>query len=301
MDRYHEMVVFQAVAESLSLAAASRRLSLSVPTVMRAVADLESRLGVVLITRSTRGVKLTDVGARFDVNCSRIIHDVNAAEVRANGMHVEARGNLRVLMPLLFSSKVMSPILIDYMNLYPDVMVFAQYHDRFPNMHVEGLDVAVLIGDLPSSSLVALKVGNVRYAVGASPAYLSAHGEPQHPADIGTHRIIHPNFITGLGEWKFQIDNEVQGVKFRPRMVCATVQTSIEAASHGAGLTRCLSYQLYDYFESGSLKRLLTDYELPTMPVHLVYSGGRKASARVRSFVDFAVTYLRQHPALSRD
>ncbi|MDB6144884.1 MAG: putative Transcriptional regulator, LysR family [Pseudomonas sp.] len=301
MDRYHEMVVFQAVAESLSLASAARRLSLSVPTVMRAVADLESRLGVMLLTRSTRGVKLTDAGTRFVADCSHIIQEVNAAQVRANGMHVEPRGNLRLLMPLLFSRQFISPILIDYLDLYPDVMIFAQYHDRFPNMHEEGLDIAVLIGDLPSSALVAIKVGNVRHAVCASPAYLAAHGEPKIPADISGHHIVHSGFNAGLTDWKFQLEDEVQTVKFRPRMICATVQASIEAASHGAGLTRCLSYQLYDCFERGSLKRLLTAYELPAMPVHLVYRGGRKAPARVRSFVDFAVAYLRQHPALSRD
>lgn len=301
MDRYHEMVVFQAVAESLSLAAAARRLSLSVPTVMRATAELESRLGVVLLTRSTRGVKLTDAGTRFVGDCSRILQKVNAAEVRANGLHVQPRGNLRLLMPLLFSRTVMSPILVDYLNLYPDVMVFADYHDRFPNMHEEGLDVAVLIGDLPDSALVAIKVGNVRHAVCGGPTYLAVHGEPRIPAEITGHRIVHPSFNTGLSEWKFQLENEVHAVKFRPRLTCATVQASIEAASHGAGLTRCLSYQLYDYFERGSLKRLLTPYELPAMPVHLVYRGGRKASARVRGFVDFAVAYLREHPALSRD
>lgn len=301
MDRYHEMVVFQAVAESLSLAAAARRLSLSVPTVMRATADLESRLGVMLLTRSTRGVKLTDMGVRFLADCSRIIQEVNAAEVRANGLHVQPRGNLTLLMPLLFSRQVMSPILIDYLNLYPDVMIFAQYHDRFPNMHEEGLDVAVLIGDLPSSALVAIKVGNVRYAVCGSPAYLAAHGEPRLPADISKHRIVHPYFGGGLVEWRFEEDKQPLAVKFRPRLHCTTVQTAIAAAAHGAGLTRCLSYQLYDYFQQGSLQRVLSAYELPPMPVHLVYRGGRKASARVRSFVDFAVAYLRQHPALSRD
>lgn len=301
MDRYHEMVVFQAVADSLSLAAAARRLSLSVPTVMRATADLESRLGVMLLTRSTRGVKLTDIGAQFLADCSRIIQEVNAAEVRANGLHVQPRGNLTLLMPLLFSRQVMSPILIDYLNLYPDVMIYSQYHDRFPNMHEEGLDVAVLIGDLPSSALVAIKVGNVRYAVCGSPAYLAEHGEPRIPADISEHRIVHPHFGSGLVEWKFEEDKQPLAVKFRPRLHCTTVQTAIDAAAHGAGLTRCLSYQLYDYFQQGSLQRVLSAYELSPMPVHLVYRGGRKASARVRSFVDFAVAYLRQHPALSRD
>ncbi|MGV8917220.1 MAG: LysR substrate-binding domain-containing protein [Pseudomonas sp.] len=301
MDRYHEMVVFQAVAESLSLAAAARRLNLSVPTVMRATAELESRLGVVLLSRSTRGVKLTEAGARFVDDCSRIIQEVNAAEVRANGMHVQARGNLSVLMPLLFSRKSMAPILVDYLKLFPEVLIFAQYHDRFPNMHEEGLDVAVLIGDLPSSALIAIKVGHVRHAVSASPTYLAAHGEPDQPADIVRHHIVHSYFSGGANEWKFQQQGEVQSLNFRPRISCASIQTAIEAAMHGAGLTRCLSYQLYDYFEDGSLCRVLTDYELPAMPVHVVYRGGRKASARVRSFVDFAVAYLRQHPALARE
>ncbi|MGV8920944.1 MAG: LysR family transcriptional regulator [Pseudomonas sp.] len=262
MDRYHEMVVFQAVAESLSMAAAAQRLNLSVPTVMRATTELESRLGVVLLTRSTRGVRLTEAGTRF-------VDD--------------------------------SPILVDYLTLFPEVMISAQYHDRFPNMHEDGLDVAVLIGDLPSSTLVAIKVGNVRHAVCDSPAYLSTHGEPRKPADIAQHCIAYACFGGTLSEWKFQGQGEVQSLRFRPRMSCANIQTAIEAAVCGAGLTRCLSYQLHEYFENSSLRRVLTDYELPPMPVHVVYIGGRKASVRVRSFVDFAVSYLRQHPALARE
>jgi len=301
MDRYHEMVIFQAVAESLSLAAAARRLSLSIPTVARATAELESRLGTVLLTRSTRGVRLTEAGDRFASDCSRIIQEVNEAEVHANDLHVQPRGNLRVLMPLLFSQKVMSPILTDFLGLFPEVMIYAHYHDRFPNMHEDGLDVAVLIGDLPSSALVAIKVGNVRHAVCASPGYLAAHGEPKKPVDISQHRIVHACANAGMTQWKFQDRGEVQSIKFRPRMTCASIQGSIEAAAHGAGLTRCLSYQSYDYFQSGRLSRLLSHYELPALPVHVVFREGRKASARVRRFVDFAVTYLRQHPALSRD
>ncbi|WP_397452251.1 LysR family transcriptional regulator [Pseudomonas sp. NA-150] len=300
MDRYHEMVVFQAVAESLSLAAAARRLKLSVPTVMRAMAELESRLGVVLLTRSTRGARLTETGTRFVDDCARIIQEVNAAEVRANGMHVQPRGHLSVLMPLPFSREGLAPILVDYLKLFPEVLVYAQYHDRFPNMHEDGLDVAVLIGDLPNSALIAIKVGTVRHAVCASPAYLAAHGEPEQPADIARHHIVHSYFEGGLNEWTFQAQGELRSQRFRPRMSCASIQTAIEAAVHGAGLTRCLSYQLHDYFASGRLRRVLTDYELPSMPVHVVYRGGRKASARVRSFVDFAVAYLRQHPALAQ-
>ncbi|RON57554.1 LysR family transcriptional regulator [Pseudomonas frederiksbergensis] len=301
MDRYHEMQMFEALSEHPSLASAARRLDVSGPTVVRAIARLEARLGVALLVRSTRGVALTEAGAAFMVDCSRILKEIEEAEASAKGLHVEAQGNLKVMLPLLFSRYVMTSMLANYMSMYPAVRVFAQYHDRFPNMNEDGLDVAVLVGNLPNSSLIARPVGYVRSIVCASPVYLARQGEPQVPEDLRHHRLVATHAYRDKVQWDFQQEGELNPIKAHTRLSCATVQAAIDATAHGAGLMRCLSYPLYDYLKSGQLRRVLQAYELPALPVHVVYREGRKASMRVRSFVDFIVDGLREHPAMRAD
>ena len=301
MDRFHEMLMFEALSERPSLAAAARRLNVSGPTVARAIARLETRLGVPLLQRSTRGVSLTASGAAFMADCSRILKEIEDAEASAKGLHVQAQGNLTVLLPLLFSRYVMTPLLADYMEVYPEVKVLAQYHDRFPNMNEDGLDVAVLVGHLPSSSLIARPVGYVRSIVCGSPAYLEAQGVPAEPEDLKRHRLIGIQAYREKINWDFSRQGVQNTLKARSRVNCTTVQAAIDAAAHGAGLTRCLSYPAYDYLNGGRLNRVLQPFELPALPVHVVYREGRRASMRVRSFVDYIVEGLREHPALLPD
>ena len=299
MDRHHEMRVFQAVVADLSLAAAARRLQLSAPTVTRAVAALEQRLGVALLERSTRGVTLTAAGERFANDCQRILLEVDEAEASACGLHAQPRGQLKLAMPLLFGQQLLTPILLDYLNAYPDVQVFAHYLDRPPNLHEEGVDVAVQVGHLADSSLFALRVGSIRRLVCASPAYLAECGVPEQPADLARHRLVHSSADARLPEWRFQQPDGLFTLSFRPRLSCATNQAAIAAACRDAGLIRCMSYQVHELLEQGSLRPVLRDFEPAALPVHIVYREGRKAAARVRSFVDFAVARLREHPALS--
>ena len=301
MDRFHEMLMFEALSERPSLAAAARRLNVSGPTVVRAIARLEMRLGVPLLQRSTRGVSLTESGVVFMADCSRILKEIEDAEASAKGLHVQAQGNLTVLLPLLFSRYVMTPLLANYMEFYPEVTVFAHYHDRFPNMNEEGLDVAVLVGNLPSSSLIARPVGYVRTIVCASPTYLEAHGVPAEPEDLKSHRLIGIQAYREKINWDFSRQGVPSTIKARSRVSCTTVQAAIDAAAYGAGLTRCLSYPAYDYLNDGRLHRVLQPFELPALPVHVVYREGRRASMKVRSFVDHIVEGLREHPAMLPD
>lgn len=298
MDRHHEMRIFQAVASDLSLAAAARRLNISAPTVTRAMASLEQRLATPLLQRSTRGVSLTAAGERFASDCQRILQEVNEAEASACGRHAEPGGHLNLAMPLLFGQLIMTATLLDYLHAYPQVDIFAQYLDRFPNLHEEGIDVAVLLGALPDSSLFALKVGSIRRVVCASPAYLQRHGTPVHPQELLNQQIIHSSADTRLPEWRFQDQGSPLNVSLRPRLSCATNQAAIVAACRDGGLIRCMSYQVHELLEQGHLCTLLQTYEPPPVPVFLVYREGRKAAARVRSFVDFAGRRLREHAAL---
>jgi DNA-binding transcriptional LysR family regulator len=285
MERFRDMQLFAALAGQPSLAAAARAAQVSGPTLIRAVARLEARLRVPLLTRSTRGVSLTDVGHAYLDDCLHLLAAVDAAEASAKGMHVQAQGNLRVFLPLLFSCYVMAPVLASYLDRYPEVRLAAHYHDYYPNLHEEGLDVAILVGELPSSSLIARPVGQVRQMLCASPGYLAAHGEPLHPQDLKHHRLI------------AQVDWAFQGHEFKARLGCTTVQGAINAAVGGAGLVRCLSYPVHEHLLGGQLRRVLPAYEQPPLPIHVVYREGRNAPMRVRSFVEHCVTALRAHPA----
>lgn len=290
MERYRDMQLFAALAEHPSLASAARGAQVSGPTLMRAVARLEARLRVPLLQRSTRGVRLTEAGRAFMADCVRLLAAVDTAEASAKGLHVQAQGNLQVFLPFLFSRYVMAPVLASYLDAYPDVRLVARYHDYYPNLHEEGLDVAILVGELPNSSLIARPVGRVRHILCASPDYLAVHGEPRHPGDLKHHRLI---ASADQVSWDFQ---DCQ-LKARARLSCTTVQGAINAAVHGAGLIRCLSYPVHEHLCSGQLRRVLLDFELPPLPVHVVYREGRNAPMRVRSFVDHCVAALRGHPA----
>ncbi|WP_419793722.1 LysR family transcriptional regulator [Pseudomonas palleroniana] len=290
MERYRDMQLFAALAGHTSLAAAARATCVSGPTLVRAVARLEARLRVPLLLRSTQGVRLTDAGQAYLADCVRLLAAVDAAEASAKGLQTQAQGNLRVFLPFLFSRYVMAPVLAAYMERYPDVRLKACYHDYYPNLHEEGLDVAILVGHLPNSSLIARSVGQVRHILCASPDYLATHGEPQHPDDLKQHRLI-------AGGDQVAWDFHGYQLKARARLGCTTVQGAINAAVHGAGLIRCLSYPAHEHLRSGQLRRVLVGYEQPPLPVQVVYREGRNAPMRVRSFVEHCVAQLREHPA----
>ncbi|UNM17940.1 LysR family transcriptional regulator [Pseudomonas sp. ArH3a] len=290
MERYRDMQLFAALAGQPSLASAARHAQVSGPTLARAIARLEARLHVPLLLRTTQGVSLTEAGNAYMTDCVRLLAAVDAAEASAKGLHVQPQGNLQVFLPVLFSRYVMAPVLAAYMARYPDVRLVARYHDYYPNLHEEGLDVAVLVGELPSSSLIARSVGQVRPILCASPGYLATHGEPMHPDDLKRHHLI---ANADRVHWDFQ----GYSLKTRARLSCATVQGTINAAVHGAGLIRCLSYPVHEHRVSGQLRRVLPAFEGPPLPVHVVYREGRNAPMRVRSFVDHCVAALREHPA----
>ncbi|MBN2994246.1 LysR family transcriptional regulator, partial [Pseudomonas cedrina subsp. fulgida] len=279
MERYRDMQLFAALAGQPSLASAARGAQVSGPTLVRAVARLEARLRVRLLERSTRGVSLTDAGSAYLADCVRLLAAVDAAEASAKGLHVQAQGNLRVFLPFLFSRYVMAPVLASYLERYPDVRLVVHYHDYYPNLHEEGIDVAILVGALPDSSLIARRVGQVRPILCASPGYLAAHGEPRQPQDLRQHRLI---ASADQVHWDFQ----GYSLKTRARLGCATVQGAINAAVQGAGLIRCLSYPVHEHLQNGQLRRVLAAYESPPLPVQVVYRDGRNAPMRVRSFVD---------------
>jgi DNA-binding transcriptional LysR family regulator len=293
VDRLEAMQVFVTVAEKQSFAAAARKLQLSPARVTRAVASLEQRCGARLLHRTTRVVRLTDVGANYLLQCRRILSDVEAAETSAASSQGELHGQVSVTAPVLFGRLHVTPVLLAFLKLHPRVGLRALFHDGVVDLVEQNVDVAVRIAHLPASNLRAIRVGSVRRVVCAAPSYLRSHGTPTHPRDLREHELIS---FSGLGEpraWSFQIDGKLETVALRPRLMVNSVDLALDAARSGHGLAQVLSYQVADAPRQPRLRLVLTDFEGPVVPVHVVHVEGRRASTRVRALVDFTVERLR--------
>ncbi len=298
MSRYRQMAIFAAVAQTGSLAAAARHLELSPATIMRTVAALEARLSATLLLRSPRGVSLSVVGEQFATRCRQILEETAAAERSAAGLHSDAAGHLSVAMPLLMVHQVFTPIALDYLQAFADVQLLTQTREQLPRLLEEGIDVALVVGHLPSSSEFAVAVGHVRPMMCAAPGYLARRGHPSSAEDLRAHQTILASASGHGSEWRLH-GNPTRSIRTTPVLTCTTQQGAIQAAVSGLGLIRCLSYEVHHELQAGLLQPVLQAYPAPQLPVHLIYREGRKACARVRSFIDFAVPRLRAHPALT--
>ena len=292
MDRLHQMNVFVAVAEEAGFAAGARRLQMSPPAVTRTVAALEERLGVKLFNRTTRYVRATDAGVRYLADARIILAAADNADQAAAGINADPRGHLAVTAPSLFGRMFVIPGIIDYLQRYPGTEVSAIFLDRVVNLLEEGLDVGVRIGELPDSSMRAIRVGSVRLVVCAATAYLEEHGLPQRPEDLLEHPVVASSAGSDFHNWRFAGPNK-RPLPIEPRLKVTTNDAAIEAVVHGFGITRLLSYQIAPYLANGELKVLLPDYEPAPRPVHILHREGRYASARIRTFVDLLAEQLR--------
>lgn len=298
MDRLEEMAVFIAVADQGGFAAASRQLNLSAATVTRAVAALEQAIGAELFVRTTRHVRLTDAGERYLADCRRILQHLDEAEAQAAGAHRAPQGNLVVAAPILFGQRLLVPLLVEFLQAHPAVSARALLVDRPVQLSEEGVDCAFRMGELPDSSLIATPIGHIRRIVCASPAYLAAHGVPQHPRQIPDHALV-VSAADGRGDrWRFEEGGQALDVAIAPRLVVSTNEAAISAALAGWGLTRVMSYQVNAELQRGELQRVLQAYEARPLPVWLVNTEGRRAAAKLRRFIEFATERLRGHPAL---
>jgi DNA-binding transcriptional LysR family regulator len=299
MDRFHLINVFVAVVDCQGLAGAARKLNLSPPAVTRAINELEAHLGLRLLTRTTRSVRATDVGERYVQDCRRILAEMLEADESVSGMHSAPRGRLTVTAPMLFGNLFVTPIVTEYLSRYPDVSASCLFLDRVVNLLDEGVDVAVRIGELPDSSMQAIRVGQVRRVICASPDYLARQGIPTTPDDLQEHTIISASSVTPNPEWKLMDKGELRSIRLQARMITTTNDSAVHAAVTGFGLTRLLSYQVAEHLRSGRLKTVLPDFEPAALPIHVVHREGRQAPQRVRAFLDLAIERLRQDAMLN--
>jgi len=295
MDRIDAMKVFVAALDEGSLAGAGRKLGKSAAAVSRAIAFLEEHVGAALLHRTTRSIRLSETGKRYATACRRILIDLEEADMVAAGEHSAPRGTLTVTAPVAAGEDLVRPIIEAFMDKYPAVSARLHLLDRPANLIDEGIDVALRLAHLADSSLVAIRVGEVRRVVAASPKYLAQHPPIVDPADLAQHRVIAMTHF-GLDSWTFPPpdgSSVPRAIALAPRLVVNSIRAAVASAVEGRGVTRMFSYHVAREVAAGQLQVLLADAEYPALPVHLVSPQGRLQVPKVRAFVDFAVPRLR--------
>jgi DNA-binding transcriptional LysR family regulator len=278
---------------------------MSPPAVTRAIAALEDTLGIKLLTRTTRYVRITEAGARYLEDTRRILAAVEQANEAAIGINAEPKGHLTVTAPVLFGQKYVMPGVVEYLNTYPETQVDAVFLDRVVNLLEEGFDVGIRIGQLPDSTLHAKTVGEVRLVLVASPEYLARYDIPQTPEELKQHTLIASSAGNMTHDWQFSQQKQKgkqkdkQTIRIQPRLTVTSNQAAIDAAKAGLGIARLISYQVADELKDVRLKTILSDYQLPAMPVHIIHREGRMASSTVRCFIDLMAQRLREDKTLN--
>ena len=295
MDRIDAMQAFVAVADLRGFAPAARKLGLSPSGVTRLIAALEDRLGARLLQRTTRSVTLTDIGTRYLERARRILADIEEAEGSAQDERSRPSGRLVVSAPVGFGRLHVSPVMSAYLKRYSEVSAELRLTDRTVNLVEDGVDLAVRIGHLADSSLVARLVGEMRRIVVASNEYLKRRGEPNTPEAIASHETIQFGAMTTSPDWRFVEGGREMRVACTPRFATNSADAAIQYAEQGGGLTRVLAYQAAEAIKGGRLRVVLAKFEQPPLPIHIVYPTSRLLSAKVRTFIDLVTDITDWH------
>lgn len=294
MDRLEAMEVLLQVVEQGNLSAAGRKLGVPLTTVSRKISDLERHLGARLMVRSNRHITLTEAGEAFVLACKRILGDVAEAEQAASGAFSAARGDLAITAPLVFGRLHVLPVVAEFLRLYPDINIRLTLADRLLHLQDDHVDLAFRIGALPDSGLMAMKVGEVRRVVCASPDYLEGYGTPIEPSYLSRHQCVTFSGLDSPDRWAFNVRGKDKSAPIKSRLVVNTAEAAIDAAIAGLGLTRVLSYQIAAAQGSGHLVTVLKQYEPAAVPINLVFDGLGALPLKLRAFLDFAAQRLRE-------
>jgi DNA-binding transcriptional LysR family regulator len=293
MNRLDAMSIFIAVADAGSLTAAARRLGMPLATVSRKLAELESHLNTRLLHRTTRQLSLTEAGSSYEAACRRILEDIGEAERAATGENAAPKGELVVTAPVVFGRLHVVPVIAEFLAHYPEINISLMLTDRVVHLMEEHGDVALRIGDLPDSSLMATQVGKVRRVVCASPSYLSNRGIPTTPDDLVGHDCITFEVLESKRAWVFGSGRAQVSVPVRARLAVNTAEAAIAASALGVGLIRVLSYQVEDAVRGDALRVVLESFESEPLPVSLVHKGQTPLPLKLRAFLDFVAPRLR--------
>jgi DNA-binding transcriptional LysR family regulator len=288
MDRFADLQTFVRIVTSGSLSGAAEHLDVAKSAVSRRLAELEQRLGVQLVRRTTRRLSLTASGQAFYDRCVRILADLEEAEQDVLQAHAALRGRLRVALPLSFGLLHLAPAIQDFMALHPDVEFDLDFNDRQVDLLQEGFDVAIRIAQLPDSSLMARRIAPIHQVVCASPAYFARHGRPQHPAELAQHVCLAYSNLANPGTWSYQEPGgHSAAVKIPIRLKSNNGDFLTRAALAGQGIVMQPSFFVYQMLASGALMAVLTQFHWPEINAYALYPATRHLSTRVRAFVDF--------------
>ena len=294
MDRLQSMQVLLTTVETGSMSAAGRALNMPLPTVSRKISELETHLNARLLIRTTRHLELTDAGQSYLLACKRILQDVEEAERAAAGEYSQPRGDLVVTAPVVFGRLHVLPVVAEFLQAYLEVNVRLSLRDQVISLLDEHVDVAIRIGELPDSTLIARRLGTIRRVVCGSPDYLQRHGVPETPADLEQHECVTFEALTLANTWSFQTAGKPLDISIRSRLSVNTAEAAIDGAIAGVGLTRVLSYQVEAALRAGTLIRILQPFEPAEIPVSLVYVNQGQQALKQRAFLDFVAPLLQE-------
>lgn len=286
MDRLETMTILLRVVDRGSFSAASRDLGVPLATVSRKVNELEAHLGTKLLVRTTRKVALTDVGSAYVASTRRILDEIDETERIAAGEFHVPRGELILTAPILFGRLHILPIVTEFLAAYPQINVRMLLTDRNLHLIEDHVDMAVRIGPLPDSTMIATRVGLMRTVVCASPKLLAGQGVPKSPEDLAGLPCVNFELLSPASAWPY--------MPIRPRLSVTTAEAAVWAAAQGLGVTRVLHYQCADAINDGSLRIILANFEVEPLPVHLLHAARGALPAKLRVFLDFAAGRLRE-------
>ena len=295
MDRLEAMSILLLTVEKGSFSAAARELRIPLPTVSRKVSELEAHLGTPLLIRTTRRLSLTEAGTAYVAAAKRILEEVNEAERMAAGEFITPRGELVLTAPMLFGRLHLLPIVTEFLVTFPEIDVRLVLSDR--NLHLidDHVDMAVRIGALPDSSMIATRVGSMRTVVCASPEFLGTHRYPRTPEDLSDMPCVGFDMLAARSNWVFQGRGAKAAIQVvRPRLITSTAEAAVWAAMQGVGVTRVLHYQCAQAVSDGKLEIVLPVYEPAPLPIHLLHAGRGALPLKMRAFLDFAAPRLRE-------
>ncbi len=299
MDRLEAMSVIIAVTETGSFSAASRRLGTPIATVSRKVAELETRLKAQLFQRSSRRITLTDAGRSYIDACKRIIEQVDDAEREVSGEYRIPKGDLAVTTPWGLGHTHLLPIAVDFLTAYPDISLRLMLTDRVVNMVDENIDVAIRVGALPDSSMIATRIGSIRVVVCASPSYLAARGRPETLSDLRNHDCITIDDRSAPTAWRFSNGGRAIAVPIQSRLCVNTSEAAVLTAMAGVGLARVMSYKTDAARGAGTLAVVLDGFEPEPLPVHIVYAQRKPVPLKLRAFLNWVTPRLKARLALA--
>jgi DNA-binding transcriptional LysR family regulator len=301
MDRLESMAILVAATEAGSLSAAARQLGTPLTTISRKVSELEVHLKTRLLNRSSRRLTLTDAGRTYVADCKRILEQVREAERAASGEYDAPKGDLIITAPIVFGRLHVLPVVTAFLKEHRDIDVRIMLADRMVNLIEDQIDLAIRIGELPDSSLVATRVGTIRRVVCASPGYFAVRGTPKSPTELQIHDCVTFEGLTSPDAWNFTIGKTETSIAIHSRLVANTAEAAIDAAIAGLGITRVLSYQIANAIRAGTLTLALQEFESTPWPVSLVHAGGRLLPLKLRAFLDFAVPRIKAGLSPARD